>query len=71
MKGHGTHIAQSEISGKVMRSAAYVGIVRYTIITSDRSSIAKDSLACALYIRNGFIPFFQWLTHPTHGRLGP
>lgn len=43
MKGHGIHIAQSAISGKVMRSAADVGIVRYTIITSDRSSIAKDS----------------------------
>ena len=31
---------QGEISGKIIRYAAFVGVVRYVMVTSGRSSIA-------------------------------
>lgn len=34
---------QAEISSKIVRSAAAVGVVRYKMITSGRSSIAMKS----------------------------
>lgn len=34
---------QGEISSKIMRYAAAVGVVRYKMITSGRSSIAMNS----------------------------
>ena len=37
------HFMQGEISSKIMRYAAVVGVVRYKMITSCRSSIALDS----------------------------
>lgn len=43
MREREIYIMQSEISGKVMRGAADVGVVRYMMVTSDRSSIALNS----------------------------
>ena len=37
------HLMQGGISSKIMRYAAAVGVVRYKMITSYRSSIAMDS----------------------------
>lgn len=42
-EGHGVHIMQGDISGKIMRYAAAVGVVRYMMAASGRSIIARSS----------------------------